>query len=60
MDQPGNVANPARCQLNRENEYTASTLSCFVLTIFLFPKFVMEGWEGFEKFGVVSSHLSPG
>ena len=27
-DQPGKVANPARGQLNRENEYFSSLLSC--------------------------------
>ena len=27
MDQPGKVANPARDQLNRENEYSLSTFA---------------------------------
>ena len=29
MDQPGEVANPARGQLNRENEYFPFSLSAF-------------------------------
>ena len=29
MDQPGKVANPARGQLNRENEYSSISLSAF-------------------------------
>ena len=28
MDQPGEVANPARGQLNRENEYSSVRVSC--------------------------------